>query len=177
MAMVRRLHKSGASFALANDTFFSLVFSHICFAWPAQTELNMKYLKKYEVMYKQLHYLYNRTQVDNLSDRLNKICEKLCQNISKSNAAHPLIECFQPNHSSCDRYGLRNIHKYLPLRAKTNLLKLSFTQYAYKIKWYSFLLSSLLNRNLIPSFYLFKLIQRNFYLIWFYLFILLILFI
>ena len=127
MSLVHKLKKLGSPSTVIESAFYAFVFSQMSYAWPAIVDMPQYLVNRYQKFFDRVSKFSNIKR-DDLKKKLEKICLKLCKKIKKT-VDHPLIECFQRNPSI--RSNLRTIHNYIPLKSNTNLLRNSFTKYAY----------------------------------------------
>jgi hypothetical protein len=122
---VRLLMRSGAPQKARCVAFWSFVFSHLAFAWPAICHLPALYKKKLTSLEKQFSVLCG-AKVDLLS-KLDNICIRLAKQIGNA-PKHPLRECFFERPQCL--INLRKIQKFHPLPSKKIQLRNSFTKFA-----------------------------------------------
>jgi len=126
MAAINKLHRSGVNGAILWRAYLALVFSHICYCWPAIVDLPQKYMRKFEQFERRACKLSSRPSHHNsCSTRLNNICLKLMENIKK-HSDHPLRSCFTKINAGS--LNLRTKTSLIPTNHSTRLLR-SFAKF------------------------------------------------
>jgi hypothetical protein len=127
--IIKLLHNYGVSGQVLRTVCDALVFSHLTYCWPTFCDCSNYELQKFVLLERRLLKLCRMSFIPgNLRTRLDLQCSRLVKKISAF-AGHPLVECFEQN-CSTSTIELRHRRKFLPLRAKTSLLRNSFTKFA-----------------------------------------------
>jgi hypothetical protein len=127
--LIKLLHQRGLSGRFLHSICNSLVFSHLTYCWPVLCDCSNLLLKRFVALDNRLQKLHLVPADDaNLRSSLDRQCFRLARKISQLEG-HPLTECFERSHS-ISGMSLRSKKKFMPLRAKSEKLRNSFTRFA-----------------------------------------------
>jgi hypothetical protein len=126
--LVKLLHRRGVTGHLLYSICNALIFSHLSYCWPVFCYVSNRQLQKFSSLKSKLQKLHRVPVNISLRTRLNEQCIRLAKQISKLED-HPLEECFERN-VIFSSMSFRHIKKILPLRAKRETLRNSFTKFA-----------------------------------------------